>query len=75
MNLDRYFKLSEVQAMLEISRSTLWRWHSERGLKIIKVGNLVRVKESDLLAFLKRHQTVGIRPETSQEEAEPIQAA
>jgi len=54
--MDRFLKLSEVQTMLAVSRSTLWRWIAEKGLKVIRVGNVKRIRESDLQAFLERHQ-------------------
>ncbi len=54
---DRFLKLKEVQDLVGVSRSTLWRWQAERGLKVVRVGDVVRVRESDLQAFLKRHET------------------
>jgi excisionase family DNA binding protein len=53
---DRFLKLKEVQTLLGISRATLWRWTAEHGLKVVRVGGTVRIKESDLQAFLKRHE-------------------
>ena len=58
MNQERFYKLGEVQTMLEVSRSTLWRWQAEHGLKVVRVGACVRVRQSDLEAFLKRHETL-----------------
>jgi excisionase family DNA binding protein len=54
---ERFLKLSEVQQLFAVSRCTVWRWHAERGLKVVRVGAVVRVKESDLQAFLKRHES------------------
>ena len=62
MNSERFFKLGEVQAMLGISRATLWRWTSEHGLKVVRVGSVTRIRESDLQAFLSRHET-GTEPQ------------
>lgn len=56
---DRFFTLKEVQQMLSVSRSTLWRWCSERGLKVVRVGDVTRIRECDLQAFLKRHEAMG----------------
>jgi len=56
---DRFLKLKDIQDLLGVSRSTLWRWQAEHGLKTVRVGNVVRVRESDLQAFLKRHETAG----------------
>ena len=53
---ERFLRLAEVQRMLGVSRSTVWRWENERGLKVVTIGGVVRVRESDLEAFLKRHE-------------------
>ena len=58
--MERFLKLSEVQAMLGVSRSTVWRWHAERGLKVVTIGGVTRIREGDLQAFLKRHETENI---------------
>lgn len=55
--MDRFLKLSDIQEMFGVSRSTVWRWHAERGLKVVRVGEVVRVRESDLHAFVERHET------------------
>jgi excisionase family DNA binding protein len=57
---DRFLKLKEVQNLLGVSRTTLWRWQAEHGLKVVRVGDVVRIRESDLQAFLKRHETVAL---------------
>ena len=53
---ERFLRLKEVQEMLGVSRSTLWRWQAEHGLKVVRVGDVVRIRESDLQAFLRRHE-------------------
>ena len=55
---DQFLTLQEVRAMLSVSRATLWRWQAEHGLKVVRVGGVVRVRDSDLQTFLKRHETV-----------------
>jgi excisionase family DNA binding protein len=57
---DRFLTLREVQDLVSVSRSTVWRWQVEHGLKVVRVGDVVRVRESELLAFLKRHESVSI---------------
>ena len=44
--------------MLQICRTTLWHWTHDRGLKIVKIGNMARIRESDLQKFLAKHETV-----------------
>jgi excisionase family DNA binding protein len=55
---ERFLTLREVQERLEVSRQTLWRWQAERGLKTVRIGGVVRIRESDLEAFLKCHESV-----------------
>ena len=66
---DRFLKLKEVQDLLGVSRSTLWRWQAERGLRVVRVGEVVRVRESDLQVFLKRHETADECPASLQAES------
>jgi excisionase family DNA binding protein len=54
---DRFLKLKDVQDLLGVSRTTLWRWQAEHGLKVVRVGDVVRVRWSDLQVFLKRHES------------------
>lgn len=60
MFMERFLTLSEVRAMLNVSRATIWRWTAEHGLKVVRVGDVVRIRESDLQAFLSRHETSGV---------------
>ena len=60
--MERFLKLSEVQGMLGVSRSTVWRWTAENGLKVVRVGNVTRIRESDLQAFLSRHESANENP-------------
>lgn len=57
---NRFLKLKDVQDLLGVSRTTLWRWQAEHGLKVVRVGEVVRVRESDLQAFLKRHEITSV---------------
>jgi excisionase family DNA binding protein len=59
-NNNRFFKLKDVQDLLGVSRTTLWRWQAEHGLKVVRVGDVVRVRECDLQVFLKRHETASV---------------
>jgi len=55
--MERFLTLAEVQQILGVSRASLWRWRTERGLRVVKVGAIARVRESDLQAFLKQHES------------------
>ena len=54
--MDQFLKFKEVQDRFGISRSTLWRWHTERGLRVMTVGGITRIREADLEAFVKRYE-------------------
>ena len=58
MTPDRFFRFKEVQDLLGVSRSTLWRWIAEKGLKVIRVGGVARIRESDLEKFMTRHEMI-----------------
>lgn len=53
---DRFLTLKEVREMFSVSRATLWRWEVEHGLKVVRIGGVTRIRESDLQAFIKRHE-------------------
>jgi excisionase family DNA binding protein len=55
---EKFLKLKDVQDRFGVSRSTLWRWHAERGLRIVAVGGITRIRESDLNAFVEQHLQV-----------------
>ena len=55
MSEERFLKLKDVQCRFGVSRSTVWRWHAERGLRVVSVGGVTRIRESDLQAFVERH--------------------
>jgi excisionase family DNA binding protein len=55
--MERFLTFGEVRQMLGVSRATVWRWTTERGLKVVKVGAVARVRQSDLQEFLKRYES------------------
>jgi len=55
MNDDRFLKFEDVQNMLGVSRTTLWRWREDMGLRTVKIGGIKRITEKDLQEFLGRH--------------------
>lgn len=55
---EKFLTLYAARMLLNVSRATLWRWQVEHGLKVVRVGGVTRIRESDLQAFLTRHETV-----------------
>ena len=56
---ERLFTLTQIQAASGFSRSTLYRLRHGGGLRVVTVGGVCRVRESDWLAFLDKHATAG----------------
>ena len=52
---ERLFTLEQVQAAGNFSRSTLYRLRHGGGLRVVTVGGVTRVRESDWLAWLDKH--------------------
>jgi excisionase family DNA binding protein len=52
---ERLLTLKEIQDAAGVSRPTLYRWRHEHGLKMVRVGGCVRVRESDWLAWLAKN--------------------
>ena len=56
VNRDEIWTLAETCAFCRVSRTTLYRWRNEQGLKVIHVLGIARVRRRDLEAFLERHE-------------------
>jgi len=56
---ERLLRLQEIQRAAGVSRVTVYRWCHERGLRTIRVGGCVRVRESDWQRWLSEHSTEG----------------
>ena len=55
----RLLTVQDVCDRLRISAVTGWRLYSERGLKIIRIGRAIRVRETDLEAWLDKNASGG----------------
>lgn len=44
----------EVQQLLVVTRSTLWRWHQDKYLCHVKIGRRILWRKSDIDAILNR---------------------
>jgi len=57
---DQWLTLMEVQEQAKVKRGTVHRWRKELNpnerLPEVKIGGIVRVRQSDLDAFLARHR-------------------
>ena len=65
---ERFLTLAEVRTSLKVSRSTIWRWQAERGLRVVKIGEIVRIRERDLQDFLNKHDIAGTDGNTARAE-------
>ena len=54
---EKLLTLRDMCDRLQCSRTTVWRLVNERGLRAVRCGGLVRVRESDLDAWLAKHTT------------------
>lgn len=55
----RLLTMKDLAERLQVSGVTAWRMHAERGLRVVRIGRSVRVRESDLQAWLDRHASGG----------------
>jgi excisionase family DNA binding protein len=49
---EAFYTLGEVIKTLKVSRTTLWRWRNERGLRMVRIHGVIRIRKSDLGHFL-----------------------
>jgi excisionase family DNA binding protein len=49
---EEFYTLAEVLKILKVSRTTLWRWRNERGLRMVRIHGVIRLRKSDLNSFL-----------------------
>ena len=52
MDSEAFYTLGEVIKILKVSRTTLWRWRNERGLRMVRIHGVIRILKSDLGRFL-----------------------
>lgn len=59
--MEKLLSTSETAALLRIAAKTLYdrRWRAHWGLQGIRVGRLLRFRESDIEGFLKRESEAG----------------
>ena len=50
---ERYLTKTEVKEICDVCDATFWHWNKKGYLKVIKVGNKVRYRMSDVLQILE----------------------
>jgi excisionase family DNA binding protein len=56
---ERFLTIKDVCTRLNVSRTTVWRFMNEHGLRAIRVGGIRRIREHDLVVWLEQHCTNG----------------
>lgn len=51
--MNGFLTINEVCEKLKVSRVALWEWMTAGKLKAYRAGRSVRIREEDLLAFMK----------------------
>jgi excisionase family DNA binding protein len=54
MNEEKFYKPTEVEKMLNISRSTMKRWIRTKKIRAVKFGKNWRISESALAEFKEK---------------------
>ena len=62
-NKERYLTKEEVRQICGVCDATLWHWNKKGYLKVIKVGNKVRYRMSDIRRILEGGDRKGGRNE------------
>jgi predicted DNA-binding transcriptional regulator AlpA len=52
-NTETYLTADQVVNMLGVSKSTLWHWNNKEYLSVVKIGNKIRYKMSDIKKILE----------------------
>jgi len=55
---EKFFTLGEVAKLLNVSRTTVYRWRL-RGLGVVRISGVVQISESALRQFIAHHHTQG----------------
>lgn len=53
---DKYIGIAEVANRLGVSKDTIYKLIRTKELKGIRIGNVFKVKESDLAVFISAHE-------------------
>ncbi|KAA5805957.1 MULTISPECIES: helix-turn-helix domain-containing protein [Thermoanaerobacterium] len=54
--MDKFYTVQEVAEMFKVNIHTVYRWIKEGRLNAVKVGDLVRITESELNKFIDSYK-------------------
>lgn len=54
---EKLLTLQDIRKAAQVTRWTCWKWIRDGKLRAVKIGGLVRVRESDWQRFLDQHTT------------------
>lgn len=57
--MEKLLTIQQVSDLLQVSRSLVYKWVHYDFMPYIKLGNLLRFRESDLVGWLKRRSHRG----------------
>lgn len=51
--MEKFYTIKEVAQMLQVTPAAIYKWMRQGRLKYVVVGDIRRIRESDLQAFMK----------------------
>ncbi|RME59061.1 DNA-binding protein [Candidatus Parcubacteria bacterium] len=54
-----YITIPEAADLLRVSQRTVYRWIKEGKLPCFHIGNVTRIAQQDLFAFIQKHSNTG----------------
>lgn len=52
---ERLLTLQDCREAARVTRWTLWRWISDEGLRVVRIGGTTRIRQTDWQRFLDSH--------------------
>lgn len=57
----QFLTYQEVAGRLDVSLMTVRKWAQRKQFEVVKIGRVVRVKSSEIDAFLERHTRIAVK--------------
>ncbi len=51
--MEKFYTIKEIAQMLQVTPAAIYKWMRQGRLKYVQVGDVRRIKESDLQSFMK----------------------